>query len=385
MQHEKVQKIITYCAALLLILASASAWAQSSERLQKDEEERQRDEKPQRNIYRQGADRFAESAHLEQTNAQTWFNYYSSARFGAYSKTSNVIDATEQNELDSIVLAMEDNVPHSYEYHYVKYWNGRYDPALFNHLETAAQLRPNSVELYDDFIAHYEISGQDKKKDEYCKKWHAAGAISNEVYSYNRNVLVGLPRNAILITNGETDTYPLWILQSVENVRPDVQVLNLNLLQRDGYRTKRLHELGLKSSTAYDVANPKHFLLDLGQQNPQARLHLGLTVAPAILTYLQHNLYLTGLAFEYSDNGVDNLAQLEKNWEKKFDLDYLDQRTPDDESARLHMNYVLPAVLLHQHYTDEGNSAKTNELKALVEQVAKQAGRSEEVAPLLRR
>ena len=66
---------------------------------------------------------------------------------------------------------------------------------------------------------------------------------------YARNTLAGLDEGAVLVTNADNDTFPLWYLQQVEGFRRDVTVVNLQLAELPWYVGQlRRHDPGLPLS-----------------------------------------------------------------------------------------------------------------------------------------
>lgn len=74
------------------------------------------------------------------------------------------------------------------------------------------------------------------------------GGFIEPILDFNRQLLNSCDKNAILITYGDNITIPIWYLQTIENYRTDITVVDANLINTNWYPKYLKSERNLKMS-----------------------------------------------------------------------------------------------------------------------------------------
>jgi tetratricopeptide (TPR) repeat protein len=204
-------------------------------------------------------------------------------------------------------------------------------------------------------------------------------------WGYGYNMLAGLEPNALIFTNGDNDTFPLWYQQEAEKYRPDVRVVNLSLLNTSWY----IHQLK-QNKPQVEINWPDQYIDDLrGEIDKDGRMlqprdlavrqivrdnygkrpiYFAVTIPRESLRDVEDYLVLEGLVYKLTNTrGKDrrDYAKIEQNATAVYRYDGIlkpdgtrDETVYRDLNQRnLVQNYAGAFIRLAQHDEEQGDAA----------------------------
>lgn len=264
----------------------------------------------------------------------------------------------------------------SFEYHLLNYKVGNYDFSKINSLKAAEILKPTDAAVLKEFSAYSYIMNDEKELNKYLARLDVMRVFSQDLELFAVNVLESLPLNAILISHGEQDTYPLLIQQKIKNVRSDLEIISLDHLQSDEYR-KRLKKSGFKLPKT-DVIDTEFFDEFMKLNNDK-----NIIVAASVpRPYLDKGKQLqnVGLGFSFGNNVTDdyNLKLYENGLKSKIS-NHVNQAKQGDLLA----NYLPFLFSVRNVYIANANGNSLAEIDAIIVKIGQYSNKSKQVNSLL--
>jgi len=319
------------------------------------------------------------------TNAMAWVYWVEANRMAHYfcdsskweSKNGDYFVPTVQ-----LVDAAEKVIPNTFEFYFLKMRVEQKNKAVSDdYLMKAQALRPYDNLLLPWLYNRSLVANDKVGMEQVSKKWFDCNEIPQELLTTAYNMLVSLDTNAILLTSGDNDSYPTWILQAARKVRPDVLILNISMsTYTDSYREKVFAENGIKplvfvnDSVRTDQNLFKHLINNVSGRP----IYVSVFTNEDVYKAYAKNMYFVGLSLKYSPKPFDNLAVLRNNVENKYMLDFLKQSFQNNPSQsvvnRINGGYLASFQKLYNYYNRLGERGKAIKIKALAVTVAKNSG-----------
>lgn len=325
-------------------------------------------------------------------NGDAWINYYRANR-ALRNLAQNEEDRKKWEEAcKSVHEQVWKAMPKSFEAYFIQYSQNGFSDERTDDLLKAAAIRPDDELIQDLLMIHYELQQNPEKRDFYANRLYEMNELPVGMLNWAYNILSELDENAILFTYGDNDTYAPWIVQAAKNFRKDVTVINIHLVQLDDYRNRLLKELGYAPFVMREAQTEEeakvisneligHFL----KGNRPA--YFSASAINGFEEVFGDHLFLTGLAYKYSEASFDNTAIIRRNYEKRYLLNYLKEvfsyNIGDLKAEYFNGMYVPSMIKLHQHYSETEETLKKQELEQLLLKVAEQSGQKKEVQELL--
>lgn len=318
------------------------------------------------------------------TNTMAWHYWFEANRMAANFCDLKKWESKKGDyfvDRKKIIELAEKAIPNSFELNYMKIYDDRAGSGTGEaFIMNAQQIRPYDRLLFSWLVNLY-LNKNDKVNLELtCKKWFDSNEMPQELLITAYNNLISLDQNAILVTNGDNDTYPYWVLQQAKGIRTDVLVINASLALNQDYRIWTFKEFGIPQINLLNDSNLtsdkifKHLVENVSNKP----IYISIFVGEKVFTDYADKTYLTGLSYKYSAKPFDNIAELRNNIENKYMLDFLKYSFYNNYAQSMvnlvNGNYLVIFMKLYEHYVLSGESAKAAKMKELAKTVATNTG-----------
>lgn len=260
---------------------------------------------------------------------EAWWNYYEAHRGELHRSGGNPFGS--KSSAMKIVDEMEKSIPNNFIFNHCKSNQMGKEKGFEEYMIKAYEMEPNNPLTYENLIVYYEMVGNLVKRKEVVNKMYQNGEVSVGLLNEGFNILQTIDEEGVVITGGDNDTYPLWVLQDVFKIRTDVIVANKSMIKDVNYRSIILNRIGInysekdkkdqkatpasKVTMEMEVTHTRNFIEFVAKKSNK-KVYVSQSTWRNGGYGIPEKFYNVGMAWLYSEDDIDNIAITRKNFFK---------------------------------------------------------------------
>ena len=319
------------------------------------------------------------SANSKQIEMKTNTSFLKNKKLAATQITSRTPTLEQQAEMNTAIDYYKLNAPESFEYHYFTYIAGNYNLDLIMHLEKAKELKPTNSDVIVQMAAYHTIISDTSASTKELSQLVQMGKIEADVLTYDNALLNSVSTNGVLLTHGFDDAYGSFYLQQNNNVRNDVKIVSLDLMQSKVYRDSLKKDgFQIPNSQVVDV----QFFQDFCAQNQSKNLNLSLTFPKPYLQPKINQLEVQGLVYVFKDPSKNMASENQKIW-KTLSLSKSFENVNTEKGKQLTANYLPMLFYLRDLYEKQNKKNEIPPIDKAIEKIGIQTNKLKQIQTIL--
>ncbi|MBK9177842.1 MAG: hypothetical protein IPM46_16220 [Flavobacteriales bacterium] len=287
------------------------------------------------------------------------------SRNSALNRNQGELTPTDRAVMLQQAEGLNRSFPNSFEGHMASYYAQFPAPTAYQHLELAAELQPERLELVAPLLTKAVREDDRSLIKTAASSLKARGEVAPALFVAANDILLSVERDGILIAAGEMDAFPTLVLQA-EGKRPDVLVVDHRLLDDPVYRSRIWRRISARGAVPRDGTS---FISALPTSCDRP-VFLSLAVGREIAAAHASQLHVTGLAMRLTSKPCCDIGKLESTWKAM-------RKTID--AGPIGRNYIIPASILLKHYRAIGDEKRSAELEHELRALAQRLGVTREL------